>query len=511
MKQFYYRMDSRRDWPKWIIEIQNSEEYRNSKSVVIKVMTTDLPETSSRDLMKRMNQYFPKAKIIGMSMTNFLNKKITDDDDFEDWTQRIGNDYGEFVIFGCCYFDSADVELIEIDGREIDNLTTMSLEVNEQLKKIPDLKGVEILSSSGSEYISTFMELATIGLENVPFFGAISGFALPYNEVCENSDLFKGLGGEGKTQFVAGKNYHTDGIVMLAYSGKDLNIKTEYSFGWKPLGKEMRITETLGINVISKIDGAPAIDIHKKYLGIEPNDFLLFNVFDFPFVVNRGGLDASRVAEMYDEDGRLYMNGEIRLGEKIRLSYGNPVEILRETWESSERMRKFCPEGITAYVCGARTVFLDEDADREIKDFKRIDSNIICAFGGGELYRFRGAGGQLATCFLSIGFREGDACTCDEVERPQTEVVQMKMAVPLANRLSAFLKATAEDLEESNKKFKEAALMAESANRAKSNFLSNMSHEIRTPINAILGMNEMILREAIAPNIVEYAENIRRG
>lgn len=37
---------------------------------------------------------------------------------------------------------------------------------------------------------------------------------------------------------------------------------------------------------------------------------------------------------------------------------------------------------------------------------------------------------------------------------------------------------------------------AESANHAKSDFLANMSHEIRTPINAMLGMNEMILRES---------------
>ena len=36
-----------------------------------------------------------------------------------------------------------------------------------------------------------------------------------------------------------------------------------------------------------------------------------------------------------------------------------------------------------------------------------------------------------------------------------------------------------------------------------------MSHEIRTPINAILGMNEMILRESSNETILEYAENIR--
>ena len=38
---------------------------------------------------------------------------------------------------------------------------------------------------------------------------------------------------------------------------------------------------------------------------------------------------------------------------------------------------------------------------------------------------------------------------------------------------------------------------AERSNAAKSDFLANMSHEIRTPINAVLGMNEMILRESL--------------
>ena len=44
---------------------------------------------------------------------------------------------------------------------------------------------------------------------------------------------------------------------------------------------------------------------------------------------------------------------------------------------------------------------------------------------------------------------------------------------------------------------------------AKSLFLSNMSHEIRTPINAVLGMNEMILRECRDKQILSYAANIQ--
>ncbi|MCR5673410.1 MAG: response regulator [Lachnospiraceae bacterium] len=51
--------------------------------------------------------------------------------------------------------------------------------------------------------------------------------------------------------------------------------------------------------------------------------------------------------------------------------------------------------------------------------------------------------------------------------------------------------------------------IADEANRAKSQFLANMSHEIRTPINAILGMDEMVIRESKEKEIREYAEDIK--
>ena len=54
-------------------------------------------------------------------------------------------------------------------------------------------------------------------------------------------------------------------------------------------------------------------------------------------------------------------------------------------------------------------------------------------------------------------------------------------------------------------------VLADSANKAKSDFLSNMSHEIRTPINAIMGMDEMIIRESKDSNILEYAENLQNA
>ena len=69
-----------------------------------------------------------------------------------------------------------------------------------------------------------------------------------------------------------------------------------------------------------------------------------------------------------------------------------------------------------------------------------------------------------------------------------------------------------EDIDKEKKERDELLNLSErafAASEAKSSFLSNMSHEIRTPINAILGMNEIILRECNDAAITSYAESIK--
>lgn len=63
---------------------------------------------------------------------------------------------------------------------------------------------------------------------------------------------------------------------------------------------------------------------------------------------------------------------------------------------------------------------------------------------------------------------------------------------------------------ERERQLRELHQVAMAASNAKSNFLANMSHEIRTPLNTILGMDELILREAQNINVIEYAQNIKR-
>ena len=61
-------------------------------------------------------------------------------------------------------------------------------------------------------------------------------------------------------------------------------------------------------------------------------------------------------------------------------------------------------------------------------------------------------------------------------------------------------------IKERTEQLEEAMRCAQAANQAKSDFLANVSHELRTPMNGVIGMLDLALEDAVAP---EQAEQLQ--
>ena len=64
------------------------------------------------------------------------------------------------------------------------------------------------------------------------------------------------------------------------------------------------------------------------------------------------------------------------------------------------------------------------------------------------------------------------------------------------------------ELQRKNSQLEKIAAQAESANKAKTDFLAMISHEIRTPMNAVMGMSQLLLNTGLQDKQLQYVQLI---
>ena len=278
---------------------------------------------------------------------------------------------------------------------------------------------------------------------------------------------------------------------------------------WEVLDEESmgRIENTLK----DSVDG-----VHYGILGVDASAVYgeVLEVREFPGIQDsfRGNS-----AVCYSEEKGMLLTTPIYNGKNIKYVLYELFD--KELYASSVVMESFEGNGEviiaskngTAMHAMTEEAFQNAFAGKEAVDAfaqieKKMDVATAAAVLVGSHFYFVAEVGQ--TEFYVAGVMPKDVMT-EGVTEVFILILWVFGLLLLLFGIGMFYLLGAQEKAKESEELRAAKEMAEKANKAKNDFLANMSHEIRTPINAITGMNEMVIRESKDEQIRQYALNIK--
>ena len=203
----------------------------------------------------------------------------------------------------------------------------------------------------------------------------------------KNISISGGLAGDNSTftntYVFTNDKIISSGAVAVSLNGK-LNVSTDYSFYWEPIGKELVITKSKD-NIVYTIDGKTAYDTYKYYLGEDVANMLPAIGIEFPLIIQRNGISVARAAVGLNDDGSLVFAGNLHEGDVVQFGYGNSEQILNNSNKNAMELNNAPIESIFVYSCMARRRFMPSLIQREIAPLTNF-GNVSGFFTYGEFF-----------------------------------------------------------------------------------------------------------------------------
>ncbi|MCB4799402.1 FIST signal transduction protein [Neotamlana laminarinivorans] len=186
-------------------------------------------------------------------------------------------------------------------------------------------------------------------------------------------------------------------IVAIGFYGDTLEVSFSIFGGWTPFGPERTVTKSEG-NVLYELDGLPALDLYKTYLGEKSKDLPAAALL-YPMNVKIENEDHSIVRTILtinEEDQSMIFAGDIPVNSKVQLMMTNVDNIANASEQAAKQAlvnRKNNPEIAFLVSCIGRKLVLDQRVEEEVEEVISVvgENTVISGFYSyGEIAPFNG-------------------------------------------------------------------------------------------------------------------------
>lgn len=159
-------------------------------------------------------------------------------------------------------------------------------------------------------------------------------------------------------------------VTAVGFYGSQLHVHHSSYGGWSIFGPERSITRSEG-SVVYEIDGLPALDLYKKYLG-EKSAELPSSGLLFPMQIWSTQDPQDRVVrtilKIDEEKQSITFAGDMPQGYTAQLMRGNADHLIDGALHAARQIQSCDPHGLAiAISCVGRKLLLGERVDEEVE------------------------------------------------------------------------------------------------------------------------------------------------
>lgn len=262
----------------------------------------------------------------------------------------------ESLVGGVIQFDWTTIQTATVPISEMSQSFQVGQQVANDLLR-PDLRGIFVLSDG----------LKVNGSELIRGMNAV----LPESVV-----ITGGLAGDGarfKQTWVIENNLPTGGVVTaVGFYGDRIQLGHGSKGGWDFLGPERRVTRSEG-NVLYELDGKPALELYKEYLG-ERASGLPATALLFPLALKQDDSNNENylirtILAVNESEQSMTFAGNVPQDSLVQLMRGNFDRLITGASEAALLTKPQEPENTLAIAitCVGRRLVLGERAEEEIE------------------------------------------------------------------------------------------------------------------------------------------------